>query len=171
MNLKTLINLQDFKTFWKDTISTNEHKVIMEQIGVEFWIRNSKRELREIYQDLLIFKDQITAYIKINEQKINYIITSAKQEFLSIEFTQQNRQQSTNNDELLAFNRDYYGGQGQVGKDTNTNTANMSGENTSTKTDKQKMTYNFADAANNSIFKNLANKLFETFYIDESLHW
>lgn len=171
MNLMELINLNDFKTFWRDTLDKVEYKNIMEQIGVSFWIKNAKRELRDLYLAIDIFKSAINSYIKINQQKFNYLIETAQDDFIGFETTRNNNSNARINEESNEFNRDFYGGEGKVGKDTANNTTEQSNLSNYERKDKKDKANDFNDLTKNSLILELENKLFETFYIDENITW
>lgn len=171
MTLMELINLNDFKLFWKDTLTKAEYRDIMEQIGVQFWIKNSQRQLRDLYILLDIFKASIASYVKINEQKFNYLIETAKEDFIGLENINTVNGVTQTNQEQIAYNRDFFGGEGKVGKDTGTNAINSNNTIKYNRIDKKDKASNFKDINNNSLLRTLENKLFETFFIDESITW
>lgn len=170
MKLKQVINLNDFKTFWKqiETFSNNE---VMEQLGIDFWIRNSERVLRDLYIPLDILKSSITSFIKINKQKMEYIIKSSTDDVLQREVSTTSNEQNSINELNNEYNKDYFGGEGIVGVDSSTNTITNNETIKSSTKDKSKYLTNFTNAANNELFKQLENKLFETFFIDEDITW
>lgn len=171
MKLMELINLNDFKLFWKDTIEKVEYRNIMEQIGVQFWIKNSKRELRDLYTVIDIFKSSISSYVKINQQKFNYLIETAEDDFIGFETKRNSNSNARLSEESNEFNRDFYGGEGKVGKDTANNTTEQTNLSNYVRKDKKDKTNDFNDVTKNSLIKELENKLFETFFIDENITW
>lgn len=170
MKLKQVINLNDFKTFWKqiENFSNND---VMEQLGIDFWIRNSERILRDLYIPLDILKSSITSFIKINKQKMEYIIKSSTDDVLQREVSTTSNEQNSVNELNNEYNKDFFGGEGIVGVDSSTNTITGNETIKSSTKDKSKYLTNFRDAAKNELLKQLENKLFETFFIDEDLIW
>lgn len=96
-------------------------------------------------------------YIKSNLQKIDMLLSTAFQDFIS----QDNKTTTTNSN--VDYNVDYYGGEGQRSKDTATGEVLYSNIN-----NKDKIR-NYRDISQNLIFRELMNILFETFI--EGMEW
>lgn len=159
MKLKEMISIDNWKQIGVNIVNNN----LWQDILTQLYYIHGFRELRPGFETESDITTYTTSFINTNLQKIKYILSTANEEFLSQDSTMITNTQ----DETNAFNTDYYGGEGQTGKDT------AQGDTTTTNTainNKDKLR-NFYDLTNNYLFKMLMNNLCDTFMIDESIRW
>lgn len=112
-------------------------------------IKNGERTLRPSFQTKQSIKNYLVGFFTINKQKIEYLVSTAENDFLMIETTSTNDLENTN------FNTDFMGGEGQTGKgkyQVITNTKNI---------DHKEKLINQIDLIDNELWIDLFNKFCE----------
>lgn len=140
-------------------------------MGEDFWIKNSERELRDVYSDRDNLTSTIRGFLKMNIQKIVYIAEAGTKPFLEIESKTNTSFSDTHNVEDIDYNTDYFGGEGKTGKATGMNTSNAQNNSTTSVLEGKNKLFNFKNSTNNTLFRNLEDKIFETFEIDDDIKW
>lgn len=170
MRLFQIINKQDFISTFINPFNDNE-KAIANSIATNFYLKHKRRLVRESYIDTEDLKDFLTSFVVMNKQKISYIIETSNQDFISTQSSATSTANDTSRGEDLDYNTDYYGGEGTTGKATGTATSTSNVSSSDTYIDNTKKLFNFYSADTNSIFRQLEDKMFETFEVDEDLKW
>lgn len=163
MKLNQVINYNEWKAIVLTSSFQDVARDVLNKIFYQLYYKHGSREVRENFLNPVVIKDYWQSFFDANKQKLLYILSTANEDFLS----QDNIVTTETTDEANAFNTDYYGGEGQTGKDTatgNTSTTNKSINNK----DKSR---NFYDIADNYLFKQVMNTICETFIIDEEIGW
>lgn len=163
MKLNQVMNYNEWKAIVLTSSFQDVARDTLNKIFFQLYYKHGSREVRENFQDAVVIKDYWQSFFDANKQKLLYVLSTANEDFLS----QDNIVTTETTDEANAFNTDYYGGEGQTGKDTatgNTSTTNKSINNK----DKSR---NFYDIADNYLFKQVMNTICETFIIDEEIGW
>lgn len=163
MKLNQVINYNEWKAIVLTSSFQDVARDTLNKIFFQLYYKHGSREVRENFSNPQVIKDYWQSFFDANKQKLLYVLSTANEDFLS----QDNIVTTETTDEANAFNTDYYGGEGQTGKDTatgNTSTTNKSINNK----DKSR---NFYDIADNYLFKQVMNTICETFIIDEEIGW
>lgn len=163
MKLNQVIRSSEWSGIVLTSTFTDPERQTLLMVFRQLYLKHGAREVREGFSDAQTIKDYCQAFFETNKQKLLYALSTANEAFLSQESTMTT--QST--DEANAFNTDYYGGEGQTGKDT----ASGNISTTNTAVNNKDKTRNFYDLANNYLFKQIMNTICETFIIDEEIGW
>lgn len=112
-------------------------------------IKNGERVLRPSFQNEQQIINYLTGFFTINRKKIEYLVSTAENDFLILETTSTNEMENTN------FNTDFMGGEGQTGKGKNQILANTKS------IDHREKLINQFDLIDNELWIDLFNKLCE----------
>lgn len=170
MKLNQILNNNEFIILFKNNFA-EEDKPFIGAIATQFYLRNINREVRAAFNDINNFRELINSFCILNKQRLKYIIETATSEFLSTESMSSEQATGTTTGEDLDYNTDYYGGEGTTGKASGNSSSTSNATATDKVIDNTRKLSNFYLAENNSLFKQLENRLFETFEIDEELVW
>lgn len=170
MKLNQVMDRENFKSNMRVNIGT-EYRDAMDYISTNFYITNQNRELRDIYSTELNLQEIIRSYVGMNKQKFRYLIDSANEKFFENENIKTNTQTTNSNNNVIEKNHDFNGAMGAIGGGESNSQATHNQNIKDVNVDKSKYLSNFYSIENNSLMKELANKLFETFEFLEGITW